>query len=45
MTGVVDNYSKKLAANDAAKRIIGVKAVAEEIEVRYNDYSKKNDTT
>lgn len=44
LTGVVDSYSKKLAANDAAKRITGVKAVAEEIEVKYKDYGKKNDT-
>ena len=44
LTGVVDSYSKKLAANDAAKRVTGVKAVAEEIEVRYNNYGKKNDT-
>jgi len=44
LTGVVDSYSKKLAANDAAKRVTGVKAVAEEIEVKYSDYGKKNDT-
>ena len=44
LTGVVDSYSKKLAANDAAKRVTGVKAVAEEIEVKYNNYGKKNDT-
>ncbi len=44
LTGVVDSYSKKRAANDAAKRVTGVKAVAEEIEVRYNDYGKRNDT-
>ena len=44
LTGVVDSYSKKLAANDAAKRVTGVKAVAEEIEVKYKDFGKKNDT-
>lgn len=44
LTGVVDSYSKKLAASDAAKRITGVKAVAEEIEVKYKDYGKRNDT-
>ncbi len=44
LTGVVDSYSKKLAANDAAKRVTGVKAVAEEIEIKYNDYGKRNDT-
>ncbi len=44
LTGVVDSYSKKRAANDAAKRVTGVKAVAEDIEIRYNDYGKRNDT-
>ena len=44
LTGVVDSYSKKLAANEAAKRVTGVKGIAEEIEVKYNNYGKKNDT-
>ncbi|MEO6357704.1 MAG: BON domain-containing protein, partial [Ferruginibacter sp.] len=29
LTGVVDDYSKKLAAENAAKKVKGVKAVAE----------------
>lgn len=33
LTGKVDAYSKKLAAEKAAKKVAGVKAVAEEIEV------------
>ncbi|MEO7463424.1 MAG: BON domain-containing protein [Ferruginibacter sp.] len=43
LTGVVDNYSKKLAAENAAKRVKGVKAVAEGITIKYSD-SKINDT-
>ena len=31
LTGVVDSYSKKLAAENAAKRVTGVKAIAQEI--------------
>jgi osmotically-inducible protein OsmY len=43
LTGVVDVYSKKLAAENAAKKVKGVKAVAEEITVKYSD-SKISDT-
>ncbi|MFS8082874.1 MAG: BON domain-containing protein, partial [Ginsengibacter sp.] len=43
LTGLVDSYSKKIAANDAAKRVTGVKAIAEEIELKHN-YGKKSDT-
>jgi osmotically-inducible protein OsmY len=34
LTGWVDSYAKKLAAERAAHRVRGVKAVANEIEVR-----------
>ena len=34
LSGHVDNYAKKHAAESAARRVKGVKAVAEEIEVR-----------
>lgn len=34
LTGHVENYAEKLAAETAARRVRGVKAVAEEIEVR-----------
>jgi osmotically-inducible protein OsmY len=43
LTGVVDDYSKKIAAENAAKKVKGVKAVAEEITVKYKD-SKISDT-
>ena len=43
LTGVVDVYSKRLAAENAAKKVKGVKAVAEEITVKYTD-SKISDT-
>jgi osmotically-inducible protein OsmY len=43
LTGTVDSYSKKLEAEDAAKNVAGVKAVAEEITIRYNNFNK-NDT-
>lgn len=43
LTGAVDNYSKKLAAENAAKKVKGVRAVAEEITVKYSD-SKISDT-
>jgi len=44
LTGTVDSYSKKLEAEDAAKNVSGVKAVAEKITIKYNDYGKKTDT-
>lgn len=43
LTGVVDVYSKKLAAENAAKKVKGVKAVVGEITVKYRD-SKISDT-
>jgi osmotically-inducible protein OsmY len=33
LSGIVDSYLKKIAAEDAAKKIAGVKAVAEDIQV------------
>jgi len=44
LSGTVNTYSKKRAAEDAAKRVAGVKAVAEEIEVKLFATSVKNDT-
>ncbi|UPT69880.1 MAG: BON domain-containing protein [Flavobacterium sp. JAD_PAG50586_2] len=35
LTGTVDNYNKKLAAQDATKEVAGVKAVVEKIDVKY----------
>lgn len=43
LTGVVDTYSKKMAAEKAVKRVAGVRAVAEDIEVKYGDEYKKTD--
>lgn len=44
LTGVVDSYAKKLEAEDAAKNVAGVKAVAEEITIAFKGAAKHNDT-
>lgn len=44
LTGNVDTYAKKIAAEKAAKKVAGVKAVAEEIDVKYLSGAKKTDT-
>ncbi len=44
LSGYVNSYSKKLAAENATKRVKGVRAVAEDIEVRLGDGAKRNDT-
>jgi osmotically-inducible protein OsmY len=43
LSGTVNTYSKKLAAEDAAKRVIGVKAVALDIDVKIALLGKKTD--
>ena len=43
LTGWVDSYSKKWAAEEAAHRVRGVKAVANEIEVRLPSASERTD--
>jgi osmotically-inducible protein OsmY len=44
LTGTVDAYAKKTEAEDAVKRVVGVKAVVEKIEVKYDgDWAKKDD--
>jgi osmotically-inducible protein OsmY len=43
LSGVVDNYSKKIAAEKAVKAVDGVKAVALDIEVKYGTEYKKTD--
>lgn len=44
LTGTVDAYAKKAEAEDAVKRVSGVKAVVEKIEVKYaSDWAKKDD--
>jgi osmotically-inducible protein OsmY len=43
LTGIVDCYAKKLEAENAAKNVKGVKALVENIEVKYsNEWSKSN---
>ena len=43
LTGVVDSYAKKMEAENAAKKVIGVKALVEKIEVKFpNSWSKTN---
>ena len=44
LTGIVDSYAKKLEAESAAKNVTGVRAVAEEIEIRFSSSYSKNDT-
>src|SRR5467141_4868769 len=43
LTGWVDSYSKKWAAEEAAHRLRGVKAVANDIEVRLGTSSERSD--
>lgn len=43
LTGSVDSYTKRWAAEDAAHRVRGVKAVANDIEVRLSSDDKKTD--
>lgn len=44
LSGTVDSYKKKILAERAAQRVTGVRAVAEDIEVRLNEDGQKNDT-
>jgi osmotically-inducible protein OsmY len=43
LSGIVDSYYKKVLAEKAAKKVAGVKAVAEEIEVRVPGSRKVSD--
>ena len=44
LTGVVDSYAKKLEAEMAAKKVIGVKALVEKIEVKFpSSWNKTNE--
>jgi osmotically-inducible protein OsmY len=44
LTGTVDSYAKKAEAEDAVKRVAGVKAVVEKIMVKYaGEWAKKDD--
>ena len=43
LSGVVDTYAMKLAAEKAAKKVSGVKAIAEDIQIRVSPAYKKSD--
>ena len=43
LSGVLNNYSKKIAAEKAVKSVEGVKALAGDIEIKYGDSFKKTD--
>jgi len=43
LAGYVDSYAEKWAADRAAKRVSGIKAVAEEIKVRLRGISERTD--
>lgn len=44
LSGNVDSYSKKLTAENAAKKIAGVKAIAEDIQIGVSPLFAKTDT-
>jgi osmotically-inducible protein OsmY len=44
LTGTVSNYTQKLQAEKAAKSVDGVKAIAEDIEVKLDSSEKKEDS-
>jgi osmotically-inducible protein OsmY len=43
LTGVVDSYTKRWAAEEAARRVRGVRAVADDIEVRLPSSDQRTD--
>lgn len=44
LTGVVDSYAKKMEAEKAAKKVIGVKALVEKIDVKFSgSWTKTNE--
>jgi osmotically-inducible protein OsmY len=43
LTGTLDSYAKKIAAEKAVKSVKGVRAIAEDIEVKYGTEYKKSD--
>lgn len=43
LSGVVDSYFKKTEAEDAARKVLGVKALVEHIEVRFPNFWSKTD--
>jgi osmotically-inducible protein OsmY len=45
LTGTVDSYAKKLEAENATKKVAGVKALVEKIEIKHHNSSSKLDDT
>lgn len=43
LKGTVDSYAKKIAAEDASQNVYGVKAVVEDIDIKYNTGKVKTD--
>jgi osmotically-inducible protein OsmY len=44
LTGTVDSYAKKKEAEEAAKKVAGVKAIADDVKVKLEGYAVKDDT-
>ena len=44
LSGMVDTYYKKLQAERAAKKVLGVKAVAQEMNVQLSEHGKRTDS-
>ena len=44
MDGIVDSFAKKSEAEDASRKVAGVKAVVEEIEIKFGSWGKTTDT-
>ena len=44
LLGTVDTYAQKCAAEEATKRVSGVRAIAEDLKVKVLDGHKRNDT-
>jgi osmotically-inducible protein OsmY len=44
LSGIVDSYSKKIAAENAVKKLAGVRAVAEDIQVGVSPSTHRTDT-
>ena len=44
LTGIVDTYAKKIEAEKAAKNVLGVKALVETIEIRFENLHRKSST-
>ena len=44
LSGMLDSYSKKISAEKAAKRVAGVKAIAEDIQIGISPSYSKTDT-